>query len=118
MRNGDYICGEALSELKTEIRNLAVLVDSENLANFDEAVRHPKWRITMKVEIDTIEKSQTWELTSLLKGMKKIGYKGDWAWLVDKRYAQQFGVDYNEVYAPVAKWDTIRSIIALAAQKN
>ncbi|WVZ14421.1 hypothetical protein V8G54_011987 [Vigna mungo] len=86
----------------------------------------------MKAEIDAIERNQTWELTSLPEGMKKIGVK--WVFktklnekgevdkykarLVAKGYAQQFGVDYNEVYAPVAKWDTIRSIIALAAQKN
>lgn len=35
--------------------------------------------------------------------------------LVTKGYAQRFGVDYNEVYAPVARWDTIRMIIATAA---
>ncbi|XP_014491819.1 uncharacterized protein LOC106754324 [Vigna radiata var. radiata] len=132
MRSRDYICGEALSELKTEVRNLAAPVDSENPVDFVEAVRHSKWRIAMKAEIDTIEKNQTWELTSLPEEMKKLGVK--WVFktklnekgevdkykarLVAKGYAQQFGVDYNEVYAPMEKWDTIRSIIALAAQKK
>jgi len=37
--------------------------------------------------------------------------------LVAKGYAK-FGVDYNEVYAPVARWDTIRMIIAVAAYQN
>ncbi|CAJ2672444.1 unnamed protein product [Trifolium pratense] len=35
-----------------------------------------------------------------------------------KRYSQQYGVDYTEVFAPVARWDTIQMVIALAAQKG
>jgi hypothetical protein len=35
-----------------------------------------------------------------------------------KGYAQKYGVDYNEVFAPVARWDTIRVVLALAAQKG
>jgi hypothetical protein len=34
---------------------------------------------------------------------------------VEKGYSQQHGVDYNEVFAPVARWDTIRTILSLAA---
>ena len=35
-----------------------------------------------------------------------------------KGYKQEFGVDYKEVFAPVARHDTIRSVIALAAQNS
>ena len=35
-----------------------------------------------------------------------------------KGYAQQYGIDYTEVYAPVARLDTIRLVIALAAQEG
>ena len=38
--------------------------------------------------------------------------------LVAKGYSQKYGVDYIEVFAPVARMDTIRMIIALVAQKN
>lgn len=38
--------------------------------------------------------------------------------LVVKRYAQKPGIDYNKTFAPMAMLDTIRTLIALAAQKG
>lgn len=130
----DYVSGEGLglSEEEEELHNLAVVTTNEDPVDFDEAANHSKWRAAMKSEIDAIERNDTWELTTLPQGVKKIGVK--WVFktkynehgavdkckarLVAKGYAQRFGIDYTEVFAPVARWDTIRMIIALAAQKN
>ena len=38
--------------------------------------------------------------------------------LVAKGYYQQYVIDYAEVFAPVARLDTIRIIIAFDAQKS
>jgi len=38
--------------------------------------------------------------------------------LVVKGYAQVFGVDFSETFALVARLDTIRMLLALAAQKG
>ena len=40
------------------------------------------------------------------------------ALLVAKGYTQQNGIDYAEVFAPVARLDTIRLVISVAAQKG
>lgn len=38
--------------------------------------------------------------------------------LVVKGYAQIFGVDYFDTFAPVARLDTIRLLLVIAAQKG
>ena len=116
---------------ETEVINdlFCLFVDSEPL-NFDEAMKDKRWRQAMEEEIKAIEKNNTWELSSLPKGHEAIGVK--WVFkikknakgeverhkarLVAKGYKQQYGVDYDEVFAPVARMETIRLLISLAAQ--
>jgi len=38
--------------------------------------------------------------------------------LVVKSFAQVAGVDYGDIFAPVARHDTIRLLLALAGQKE
>jgi hypothetical protein len=96
---------------------------------FDEAVKQKKWRKAMDLEMEAIVKNKTWELVIPPEGIKRIGVKWIFrtklnekgevdkckAHLVVKGYAQRHGIDYSEVFAPVARWDTIRLILALAA---
>lgn len=86
----------------------------------------------MNQELEAIERNKTWELVTPLADARVIGVK--WlsktksnkrgevdkhkARLVAKRFTQEYGVDYTEVFAPVARWDTIRTILALAAHKE
>ncbi|KAC9923453.1 hypothetical protein E3N88_45071 [Mikania micrantha] len=124
----DYETGEGLSE---EEINYAMFSASEDPSNY-EAMREPRWLTAMKNEMSSIKKNETWELVEAPNGVKPIGVK--WlfktklnekgevdeykARLVVKGYAQRRGIDYDEIYAPVAWWDTVRSIIAIAAQRG
>ena len=38
--------------------------------------------------------------------------------LVAKGYSQKSGINFNETFAPVVRPDTIRTLIALAAQRK
>ncbi|WKA06415.1 hypothetical protein VitviT2T_024314 [Vitis vinifera] len=120
---------DSLSSKGDVEHNLVLFTSTVDPTTFEEAVQSSKWRATMDLEIEAIEKNVTWELTDLPEGVKKIGVK--WVFktklnengkvdkckarLVAKGYAQQHDIDYTEVFAPVARWDTIRMVIVLAA---
>ena len=86
----------------------------------------------MKEKIHTIQKNDTLELTILSQNHKAVGVK--WVYkikhtadgevdrykarLVAKCYKQKYDIDYEEVFAPVARLDTIRLFISLAAHHS
>lgn len=86
----------------------------------------------MDEEIKAIEKNNTWQVVSLPKGAQTIGVKWIYkakknvkgkierykARLVAKGYSQQYGIDYDEVFAPVARLETIKLIISFASQNK
>lgn len=50
-------------------------VNSSDLECYQVVVKDTKWRESMDVEIASIVKNDTWELTELPAGSKKIGVK-------------------------------------------
>ena len=86
----------------------------------------------MNEYIDAIEKNQTWDLVDIPADKTNIGVK--WVYktklnekgelekhkarLVAKGYAQKNGVDYDETFAPVARMDTIRAVLAISAKNQ
>ena len=84
----------------------------------------------MQKELEAIENNKMWVLTNLPFGHKPISLK--WVFklkknsegnvikhkarLVAKGYVQRQGVDFEEVFEPVARLDTVRLIIAFAVQ--
>jgi hypothetical protein len=86
----------------------------------------------MLEELQSIKENKTWSLVTLPKGHRPIGLKwvyklkhderGDIvkykATLVAKGYIQRHGVDFDEVYAPVARMESVRVILILAAHLN
>ena len=85
----------------------------------------------MKEEFSSLQKNNTWELVDLppwrklvqCKWVFKTNFAADGsplkykAILVSKGYSQVHGIDYNETFAPVAKMDSIRLALAIAALK-
>ncbi|RVW74918.1 Retrovirus-related Pol polyprotein from transposon TNT 1-94 [Vitis vinifera] len=97
--------------------------------NIQEAFKYPKWKATVDEEVRALEKNGTWEITDLPRGKKPVGckwiftvkYKADGnvdrykARLVAKGFTQSYGIDYQETFAPVAKLNTVRVLLSLAA---
>lgn len=98
--------------------------------SFEVAVKEETWRKAMQEEIAMIEKNKTWELVDMPKHKDVIGLKWIFktkynedgsiqkhkARLVAKGYSQQPGIDFNETFSPVVRMETIRVVLALAAQ--
>jgi hypothetical protein len=126
----DYKTGEGLSEDDTAMQ-LAMFAAPDPI-RFEDVVKSEKWRTTMDVKMEAIKRNGTWELMELPPGGKKVGVK--WVYktklnehgavdkykarLVVKGYSQQYGVDYTEVFTPVARMETIQLVVALAAQRG
>jgi transposase InsO family protein len=90
------------------------------------------WREAMNDEISSLIKNETWKLVDLPLNKKPISngwiYKTKYkaneeidrfkARLVIKGCAQVYGIDYQETFSPVVKYDSIRVILAIAAAKK
>lgn len=105
------------------------MLAADEPTNVEQALEQDCWRRAMQEEMDSIHQNKTWEFLDLPSDHKAIGLK--WVFkvkrdqagnivkhkarLVAKGYAQIQGVDYEEVFAPVARLEIVRLLLALAA---
>ena len=87
-----------------------------------------KWKQALESEYNSLVKRETWELVSapddacivgskwVLKVKRKANGEIDRykARLVAQGYSQTYGIDYEEVFSPVARYSSIRTLLALA----
>ncbi|GJT14166.1 retrovirus-related pol polyprotein from transposon TNT 1-94 [Tanacetum coccineum] len=100
--------------------------------NYKEAMLEPSWIEAMQEEIHEFERLQVWELVPCpdlvmlikLNWIFKVkidecgGVLKNKAQLVAKGYRQEEGIDFEELFAHVARIEAIRIFIANAANKN
>ncbi|KAI3784302.1 hypothetical protein L1987_43400 [Smallanthus sonchifolius] len=96
--------------------------------NVKEALADNCWIEAMQDELSQFKKLQVWDLVDLPKGFQPIGTRWVFKCKMDDRHVvvkkkarlvvqgfyQQEGLDYNEVYAPVARIEAIRLFLAYA----
>ena len=100
--------------------------------NIQEALVDPKWKEAIDEEMKALYKNDMWDIVDLPKGKHPIGckwvftikYKADGsierykARLVSKGYTQTYRIDYQETFALVAKMNSIRILLSLAANSD
>ena len=95
-----------------------------------EAPNGKEWKQVMRAEMEALEKNGTWDVVESPSEKSPMGYK--WVFIVKykvdgsleiyktrliaKGYIQTHGVDYQETFASVAKMNTMRVLLSLAAQ--
>ena len=117
-------------KLSSCMRSFVTKIEEETIpATFEEAIKDPRWCAAIDEELRALNKNQTWEIMKLPMGKKAVGCK--WVFtikynpdgtvnkfkarLVAKGYSQTQGINYQETFAPVAKLNTIRILLSLAA---
>ena len=86
----------------------------------------------MKVELDALHKTGTWDLVDLPSGKLTIDCK--WVYkiktrsdgtvdhykarLVARGFTQEYGIDYEETFTPVARLSSVKTLITLSAARK
>ncbi|GJX21843.1 putative ribonuclease H-like domain-containing protein [Tanacetum coccineum] len=129
--------GFASSIQKTNHKDLqnclfAFFLSQEEPKKVIHALKDPSWIEAMQEELLQFKLQEVWTLVDLPNGKRVIGSK--WVFrnkkdergivirnkarLVAQGYTQEEGIDYDEVFAPVARIEAIRLFLAYASFKD
>jgi hypothetical protein len=107
--------------------NITLFVSSIELYRIEDALRDPDWVVAMQEELNKFTRNEVWHLVPR-PNQNVVGTK--WVFrnkqeehgvvtrnktrLVAKGYSQVEGLDFDETYAPVARLESIRILLAYA----
>jgi hypothetical protein len=109
---------------------LAAAYSGSDPASYAEAMESENasdWMDACAYEIDALAKNGTWDLVDLPPGRKAV--KSKWVFklktdgryrarLVAKGFTQIPGIDFDETFSPVARFESLRLLLALAALED
>ena len=130
------IIGDKTQGLRTRssLRDVATygLVSEIEPKTIDEALSDNDWILAMEEELNQFTRNDVWTLVPRPKNKSIIGTR--WVFrnklneddkvirnnarLVAQGYNQQEGIDFTETFAPIARLEAIRILLAFAAHKN
>ena len=100
--------------------------------NLNEALKDSNWILAMQEELNPFALNEVWTIVPRIPEMNIIGKK--WVFrnkmdehgvitrnnarLVAKGYNQEEGINYDETYAPVARLEAVRLLLAFSSIKG
>jgi len=120
---------------KRNLAGMAYTVSIAEPATMEEALsgdQAAEWKLAMDDEMASLLANETWTLEKPPPEVKPIPVK--WVYkikrdsignierykarLVVKGFRQREGIDYQEVFAPVSKYSTLRTVLSIAAAED
>ncbi|WVZ63541.1 hypothetical protein U9M48_013165, partial [Paspalum notatum var. saurae] len=122
---------------RSSVNSLAFFSHSAYVATFEprdvsHALSDPNWVNAMHEELENFERNHVWDLVKLPPNYRPIGTQ--WVFknkqgengmvvrnkarLVAHGFCQKEGIDYEETFAPIARLEAIRILLAFAASKG
>lgn len=102
---------------------LATLPSGAIPNSYSQAVRHECWQKALRHELDAPHANHTWDIVPC-PAVKPTGYKSGGsldrykARLVALGNRQEYGIDYDETFATVAKMTTVRTVLAIVTSQS
>ncbi|CAN0918362.1 Retrovirus-related Pol polyprotein from transposon TNT 1-94 [Linum grandiflorum] len=118
----------------TRLNDFVVYATSDDYipTSYEEACKDPRWVAAMNEEKQALYENHTWDIVPRPPRALVIGSR--WVFTIKRHldgsvdrykarvvaqgYRQEHGVDYKETFAPVAKMQTVRTLLAVAACRN
>ena len=117
---------------RSKVKDQTAMISQIEPKNVNEALEDESWIEAMREELYQFKKNEVWMLVEPPTNKVVIGVK--WVFrnkldeqgkvvrnkarLVAKGYSQQEGIDFTETYAPVARLEAIRILLAFATYNN
>jgi hypothetical protein len=116
-----YLLNQAIpviNELPQQLRDIQHMPEAQK----------KEWYHACREEIEVLRHRNVFELVELLKGAKAI--KNRWVFaiksldnrkkarLIAKGFSQREGIDFDEIFSPVVRYETVRTLLAAAALEN
>lgn len=126
-----------LEDYEADLDNVCdyCIVNPEEPLTFQQAVNGTnaqEWKQAMEEEMDSLKTSKVWELVEVPKNSTIVENK--WVYklktdtngniqkfrarLVAKGFSQREGIDFNETFSPVVRFDSIRILLTVIVQEN
>ena len=111
---------------------ISALASLQEPQTFHEASSNHLWQQAMKEELDALYKTRTWDLVDLPSGKSTIGCKWVYkiktqsngtvdlykACLVAMGFTQEYGIDYEETFAPMARLSSFMTLITVSTTRK